>query len=117
MDDPRNSIFDVQSGINALCVYLADVVQNGSSDVRDKLIDLLHKLVSGEATSTIFADFSVPGQKSRIFLIADSEEQQMKLLREFEAQLEQQMPPSRRRKTASAIVIPFPSQTATEEPV
>ena len=45
MDDPRNSIFDVQSGINALCVYLADVVQNGSSDVRDKLIDLLHKLL------------------------------------------------------------------------
>ena len=117
MDDPRNSIFDVQSGINALCVYLADVVQNGSSDVRDKLIDLLHKLESGEATSTIFADFSVPGQKSRIFLIADSEEQQMRLLREFEAQLEQQIPPLRRRKTASALVIPFPSQTATEEPV
>ncbi len=116
MDDPRNSIFDVQSGIDALCVYLADVVQNNSTEVRDKLIELLHKLASGEVTSTIFADFSVPGRKSKIFLIADTEAEQMKLLREFEAQLEQQVPPSRRRETASAMVIPFPSQTAAEDP-
>ncbi len=117
MVDLRSSVFDVESGINALCGYLAEVVQNGSSEMRDNLIDLLHKLVSGEVTSTIFANFSVPGQKSSIFLIADTETQQRKLLREFEAQIEQQMPPSRGRKTASAIVIQFPSQTANKDPV
>lgn len=117
MDEPQNSIFDVQSGIDALCMYLGEVVQNGSQEARDQLIDLLQKLVSGEITSTLFADFRGPGQPSKIFLIADSEADQMKLLRVFEEEMDKQAPASLRHRTTSAMIIPFPAQSATEDPL
>ena len=70
MDELRESLYNVESGINSLCAHLAEVAQHGSRDVRDNLIEVLHKLVSGEIVATVFADFSKPGLR-KIFVIGD----------------------------------------------
>ena len=113
MDKLQKSIYDIESGVNALCVYLAEVAQHGPRDVRDNLIDVLHKLVSGEIVATVFADFSKPGLR-KIFVIGDTNEAQMKVLRAFEAELDKQHPaPGSNGNPAK--VIPFPPQATTEE--
>ena len=91
MDELRESLYNVESGINSLCAHLAEVAQHGSRDVRDNLIEVLHKLVSGEIVATVFADFSKPGLR-KIFVIGDTNEAQMKVLRAFEAELDKQHP-------------------------
>ena len=113
MDKLQKSIYDIESGVNALCVYLAEVAQHGPRDVRDNLIDVLHRLVSGELIATVFADFSKP-KLGRIFLIGDSEEAQLKALQAFEAELDKQHPASG-SSGIPAKVIPFPSQGAAED--
>ncbi len=114
----QKSIFDIQSGVDALCLYLAEVVQKGTTEARDSLIDLLHKLVTGEIKSTFYADFRGPGQPSKMFLIADTEADQMKLLRAFEEEMDKQVPAAAvRREPASAAVIQFPEQSTTEKPL
>ena len=91
MDELRKSLYNVESGINSLCAHLAEVAQHGSRDVRDNLIEVLRKLVSGEIVATVFADFSKPGLR-KIFVIGDTNEAQMKALRAFEAELDKQHP-------------------------
>ena len=113
MDELRESLYNVESGINSLCAHLAEVAQHGSRDVRDNLIEVLHKLVSGEIVATVFADFSKPGLR-KIFVIGDTNEAQMKVLRAFEAELDKQHPaPGSNGNPAK--VIPFPPQATTEE--
>lgn len=114
MDELQNALYDVESGITALCVYLADVAKHGATEVRNNLIEVLHKLASGEVTGTIFADFSKQGPH-KVFVIANSEAERLKLLQSFQEEIEKQMPDTRKTERAPAIVIPFPTQAAAEE--
>ena len=114
MDELRKSLYNVESGINSLCAHLAEVAQHGSRDARDNLIEVLHKLVSGEIVATVFADFSKQGPH-KVFVIANSEAERLKLLQSFQEEIEKQMPDTRKTERAPAIVIPFPTQAAAEE--
>ena len=112
MNDLQHSLHDVESGITALCVYLGQIAQTATSEVRNNLIDVLHSLVSGEATGTVFADFREPGDP-RMFVIANTEEEQSRLVTAFSEQLRKEPSTSSTRKT-TAIVIPFPRKPTSE---
>ncbi len=112
MSDLKHSIHDVESGIIALSLYLGEIALSSTSEVRNKLIEVLHSLASGEATGTVYADFREPGD-SRMFVIANTEEEQSRLVKAFSEQLDKESSTSSTRKT-TAIVIPFPGKPTSE---